>query len=159
MPIPCLLAGDYALFKNKRGRKDCACRLPAERVRLSGEPPLAMRARCSGSRFCPAPLGIVTAQYNIKSAPSGADFLRSNFKLMFIAQLRADDGVTFLPEQEKGFTLKRDDKLKFEYRHKNQAPRLGRPLFLSSYAATIRADTMALQKGLTVPRCLRRLAA
>ena len=35
-----------------------------------------------------------------------------------------------MPEQEKGFTLKRDDKLKFEYRHKNQAPRLGRPLFI-----------------------------
>ena len=59
-----------------------------------------------------------------------------------------------LPEQEKGFTLKRDDKLKFEYRHKNQAPRLGRPLFIDdarlAAAAVIVAAAAVIAVGNSV---------
>ena len=35
-----------------------------DKLEFSGDPPLDLRAQCGGNRFCPYPLGIVTAQIN-----------------------------------------------------------------------------------------------
>ena len=48
------------LETTKAGAKTPA--LSIRQIGFSGESPLTMRARCSGFRYCPDPLGIVTAK-------------------------------------------------------------------------------------------------
>ena len=39
---------------------------PIDKLEFGGESPLTMRARCSAFRYCPDPLGIVTAKQCVK---------------------------------------------------------------------------------------------
>jgi hypothetical protein len=42
------------------------CIILLDKLEFGGESPLTMRARCSAFRYCPNPLGIVTAKQFVK---------------------------------------------------------------------------------------------
>ena len=44
----------------------CAVFVLLDKLEFGDEPPLTMRARCSAFRYCPDPLGIVTAKQLVK---------------------------------------------------------------------------------------------
>ena len=49
-------------MQNDRSTHTGCCGLLLGKLEFGGESPLTMRARCSGFRYCPNPLGIVTAK-------------------------------------------------------------------------------------------------